>query len=146
MPFSYDTFLDELIARTAAAASLEYAATPRAIWKSEAVEGSNALGQFAADPYSVLRLYAGGREFLPVYKPAIQVMTVGTSPAAAWAQCQAIFDSLIDAGGLPLRMVSLTHYRILGVFLRPLISLGKDERGRSRVAFNFDCDAVKTTN
>jgi len=139
MPFTFDTFLHELIAAIAAATSLAYATSPRALYRN--VDPGDAAN--STNPYSVLRAYAGDQAATtPTHDLSIQCMTVGSSSDAAWTRAQLIRNTLIDDKGLPKRMWTLTTYRILGVDLRPLMEVGLDENRRSRIVFNFDALAV----
>jgi len=139
MPFTFDTFLQQLVAAIAAATGLAYASAPFALYRH--VDPGDAAN--STDPYSVLRVYAGDQAATtPEHTLSIQCMTNGSSSAAAWTRAQLIRNTLLDTAGLPRRMWTLTTYRILGVTLRPLMEVGPDANRRSLIVFNFDVDAV----
>jgi hypothetical protein len=139
MPIDYDNFADRLCAFLAAAAGAAYTSVPRAVWRHSAVEAD------AADPYSVVKIYGGEIPWV-----SVQVMTVGTSVAAAFGQAGKLLNGLLDAAGRPMRMVVIqaagggaAGIRVNAAMPRqPPSLIGRDERGRAEVVFNVDLAVV----
>lgn len=136
--FNTDTFLNLLaghIATTAGTSTVNYAGTPRALWRYQAVEGAQ-----CADPYSVMVPYAGGEvAWAPVARVPVQILTVGTTMSAAVNRANLIMACFLDSQGRPKRMIDLgSSYRLAACTVRPPVNLPPDERGRSRVALNID--------
>ena len=102
-----------------------------------------------ADPYSVLRIYAGALPWVPVPSLSIQCKTTATTLADGWTQANALFGSLLDGGLRSVRMLSVPavnggpNYRLNGADPRPPALLGRDERGRGEIVFNFSAEIVK---
>jgi hypothetical protein len=140
MAFDLVNFMDSLASFIAQATGLSYANKPRAIWRNQAEEAD------AATPFSVLRCYDGSVDFVPLPTPSIQVETIGSNDAAV-NQAVAIYRSLCDANGRPLRMATISNrWRINGVkSLRMPGLVGVDEKDRAKVVFNFDCELCELT-
>ncbi|MGB7157119.1 MAG: hypothetical protein WBD40_03570 [Tepidisphaeraceae bacterium] len=135
---SVDNFMGVLAAYMAAAAGVEHAGTPRALWLYKAVEGPGVC----AATWSVLAPYAGAIGYVPVLVSSIQCKTIGEDQAAI-AQAQALYASLLDANGRPLRRKDLAGHRVLGVMeLQAPAVIGRDEKKRAEVVFNFDAQVV----
>jgi hypothetical protein len=124
---------------------IEFAGTPRGLWAHRAIEDE------AADVYSVLRIYGGGRmvrDALP--RPSVQCMTIGKDAASAMIRGQLLFEMLcLDDLGQPMRMTTIDAFtadgqsdgQIVLVAVDPLQRPGLmsiDENGRASVVFNFD--------
>jgi hypothetical protein len=140
MPFDAGNFLDVLAAAIATAASLNYANAnqPRALWRHAAVEGG------CTDPYSVLKIYGGSLSFVPVPSCSIQCETIGTGNDATFARAVAVHATLLDGNGRPVRMKAISGYRLNGIDLRAPGLVGRDDKGRAKVVFNFDVKAIAT--
>ena len=149
MPWDFSNFLDALATLMASATGLAYATMPRALWRDQAVENSSANPAICADPYSVLRIYAGALPWVPVPSLSIQCKTTATTLADGWTQANALFGSLLDGGLRSVRMLSVPavnggpNYRLNGADPRPPALLGRDERGRGEIVFNFSAEIVK---
>jgi hypothetical protein len=137
-----DRFAAWMASRTSAATV--YSTTPRGLWIHAAVEG------MATNPYSVLAVYGGVYEWVPCGQLSIQCMSIGrptaslgSNAAATVAMAGALFNTLLDAAGQPVRAISLTGFKIVAALnLRPPAMVGVDDAGRVRVASNFDISVV----
>jgi hypothetical protein len=137
---------------------INVAGTPRGLW----INRANETG-LIADPYSVLRMYGGPPAgYDPLWRASIQCETIGSSGAAAMVHGQALYESLLNAYNapqpyLPGRGVTINGFNYAddaadGTYLivsfdpkqRPGL-LGTDDRGRAKVAFNFDVGFSKTS-
>jgi hypothetical protein len=151
MAVDWDLFLGTLAAFMAAAATaagtaVEYAATPRALWLWEADEE-----YVPADGiYSVLTRYDGALPYAtPVPTSAVQCRTVGPKNAATIVRAGALFNTLLGADGKPMRMAPVPAspaaalFRVNGIReLRAPGLIGRDEKNRPIVVFNFDAAFV----
>lgn len=83
------------------------AGEPRDLWRNNAVE------ERSANPHSVLRIY-GGPGTLKHPKPvvSVQVRTSGSDDDAALNRAQALFETLLEDDGEPLRMRRITAYNV----------------------------------
>ena len=145
-------FLHSMALAIATATSLKYATTPRQIFIDRAVEDAN-----AADPYSVIRAFGGAATSWEVVPSlSIQVMTVGSSPAAALRRAMILFEALLDSDGRPRQAwtfagkiretgVSDGTWRVVATSLdgRPGI-IGVDEKNRSQCSFNMTMSVTKS--
>lgn len=142
-------FLEELAAFMAAAASVEFAATPRALFISELVEADSTLAAATPAPASVLSAYAGGSvPYVPTPTLPIQCRTIGLprDDKAAWTRARALHGSLRTAGGVPLRMQALTSFRINAIAnLTMPGQIGRDDKDRVEIVFNFEARFVPTS-
>jgi hypothetical protein len=129
--------MDELARFMEARAAVRYVRTPRELWIHRAIEGAE-----CGDPYAVLTASAGAAAVVPVSSCSVQCMVRGKRAVEAWGMAQRLFDSLCDDHGAPLRMAALGDYRINGLDLRGLGTIGPDERGREQVVFNADLRVV----
>jgi hypothetical protein len=138
MGIDYSSFLIALATWMAGRAGVEFSDTPRALWVNVAVE------EAATDPYSVLRVYGGDLNQVPVPRVSIQCRTVGSSGDAAWARAVALFNTLLDADSAPIRMTAISSaWRINGVFVTSSpAAIGVDENKRTQWIFNVDVEFV----
>src|SRR5690242_12130700 len=103
-------FAKLLAAWLATETSLQYEATPRALWVGQAIEGAD-----CAATYSVLTPYAGG-SLQPIGRATIplQVKTVSdANVSAASDQAAALFDTLLDGLGRPLQQLALVGFKVI---------------------------------
>jgi hypothetical protein len=140
MPVDARQFLLQLAPWMASNATpaVEFAATPRGLFLWEAVEDD------AKPVYSVLSIYGGDVAWVGLTTLSIQCTTTGKA-AAAWPQAQALFKTMFDAAGIPVRGLLLTGFKVLG-FTSPRVPshIGQDDKGRSEIVFNVDAQVVKT--
>lgn len=158
MPIDLNNFLHSFARHMAAragafvpATEIAYAGVPRSLWLWGAIEADS-------EPlYSVLRIYGGPsmvKHPLPRY--SVQCQTVGPLVTAAVSRAQTLFEALLEDDGQPLRMQQIGGYtladdapdggyKLVGVdpVQRPGL-IGRDERGRAMVVFNFDVGFFKT--
>jgi hypothetical protein len=152
----WNNFLDELlkavVVRAAAqtpAVAIAYnavGASPLAstagLWRHKAIEAN------AADPYTVARIVGTSLPWVPVPACGVQWMTRGSSDEAAWVRGEALFNTLLDGSGRPLRTVPIPQtetakYRVQSVeFGSGLGVVGVDEKGRGLVVFNTEIKFV----
>lgn len=142
----FDILLRSLAAYMAGAASLAYTGTPRAVWAHAAVDRD------AAAVYSVLRQFGGAVPWVPVAEAEVQVRTTALNGnvTGAFAQATALFGSLFDASGRPLRNAMILTSATPGAGIRlnaadcrqPPGFVDFDDRGRANVVFNFTVKAV----
>jgi hypothetical protein len=120
---------------------------PRDLYRNRAIEGEHTTDAL----YSVLRQTGGPNTYrYPQARFSFQVHTVATVTDDGLDRAQALFETLCDGLGQPLRMTEIAAYRaaddgveglyrIVAVdFLNRPGLVGVDERGRANVSFNFD--------
>ena len=150
---SLATFIVAQAAALSPPVTLAYQATPRALWRNLAREAD------AADPYSTLRFYGGPpwNRYHPLLRQSVQVQTIGTDDVAALQRSWALFQTLQDAAGRPLRMTVIPGtvadsstangtWMIVSVdALQRPGSTSRDDRGRSVVTWNFEIAFYKAS-
>lgn len=144
---SFDLLLDRLCAYLASQATLTYLVTPRAIWRNAAVENDETLTAQATDPFSVLRQFAGGLDWVPQAKASIQCRTLGKRIDLTLARAELLYGKLLDADGRPARNLVLAAapggVRINAVDVTQAPAFVEiDEQKRAVVAWNVDLRAV----
>jgi hypothetical protein len=154
-----DDFLHSLIVFMAAGAgSLQVAATPRALWRTQADDTKPGN---CTDPYSQVRCYGGGPtkwSDQALDRRSFQCMTIGKVSSATLAQAEKLYATLRDNTGQPLRMKDIDSYlaatgaaespakkwRMVFVdLLQAPYPLGADDQKRQQVVFNFETGFVK---
>ena len=141
MTENVEDFLHSLLLFVAAATSIEYAGTPRGLWRNKAVATD------AAATYTVAQIYPGPPLVLaPINRISVQWRTTGKD-SPAMLQAQRIFDALRAADGTPMRMRAITGkttagsadgvWRLVSVEhnQRPGF-LGRDDKGIADYVFN----------
>lgn len=124
------------------------------LWRHEVQE------DFASDPYSVLRVYGGPPTIShPLLRMNVQCMTVGIADEDAIARAYSVFQTLFDGAGSagnPKLMRGINGYLAAddsadGTYLLVYLwaqqrcpgLLGRDDRGRREVDFNFEIGVHK---
>lgn len=152
MAVDVNSFLDALAAfmveRAAAQTPPVTIAVAKDLWLHEADEASVPAGADGrTKPYSVLVAYNVALPYVPVPVVSVQCRTVGFGNQATFARAVALFNTLLDAEGKPLRMTPVPaaspSYRLNGVDLRGPSLIGRDGKGRPEVVFNVDAKIVK---
>ena len=151
MAIDVNSFLDALgaymVARAAAQSPPLAIALAADLWLHEAVEADVPQENGRTKPYSVLAAYNVALPYVPVPVVSVQCRTVGFGNQATFARAAALFNTLLDAEGKPLRMTQVPAaspaYRLNGVDLRGPSLIGRDDKGRPEVVFNVDAKIVK---
>lgn len=112
----------------------------RCVWVDAADEAH------ATPAFTTLIGYGGVSPFVPLPELSVQCAVVGDDGASAWSLADRLHGGLLDDDGRPVRNLTVTHdgptpesYRIAGVAnLRRPALVGRDDKGRPRVVFNFD--------
>jgi hypothetical protein len=151
MAIDVGKFLDEIAAFMAAAADFAFTAdAPRQLFTYSLVEDSSTLLSTPPKAASVLRTYPGGSlPYVPTIHAKIQCMTTAASAdddASGMDAATDLFNTLLDSSNRPLRMKALVTYRINGILnLAPPAPMGRDEKNRSLVVFNFEPEFIPIT-
>jgi hypothetical protein len=106
---------------------------------------THAVDEFVAgDPYTLLRIWGGPvRSILPMPRVSIQAATKATADAKAWEQIEKVFAAVCDNAGRPKIEWAIEGYTVKGIIgLRPPGQIGRDDRGRVELVFNFDAAFV----
>lgn len=156
MPLDLNNFLHSWCRRLATAAGLVYLTTPRSLWRNRIVDG--VVGVTVTDPATAVSIYGGGPvSYDPVPSIDVQVLTVGTDPAATLARAQQVFEAHLNGDGTPLIRTTIDGYRAaddvadgtwrvigLDLFQRPGL-VGVDATNRQRASFNARLAICKLT-
>jgi hypothetical protein len=155
----FASFLTELATFMAATASpaIQFAGTPRGLFVTELVEKDSTLARTIAEasrkPASVLSIFDGSIEYVPVPHVMVQCMTTAleNDPTSGLRQAQKLHGALLDADERPLRNKVLPVsgsplFRLSGILnLRSPQQVGRDASDRVMVSFNFEVKFVPLT-
>ena len=142
--------------------AIQYAGTPRQLWRQRATENTPGGPNVCADPYTVMRVYsAPPLMWYPLIKLSVQFQTVasdsGGGDEGGLAQAWIVFRTLLDDQGHPARMLAVNAFKAADdaahgspytlVALDPLQRpglVGRDDRGRALWTWNAEIEVRKS--
>jgi hypothetical protein len=144
MTLNAANFLHSLCLWLETATGLKYQTTPRQLWRTAGVEGTD-----CADPYAVVRIYGGSAGYDPTEVLSVQVMAQGTGAEAVMALSRKLFEAATNVDGTPVQGRTITGKTTAGAadgtwrlasiipMQRPTV-LGVDDLGRCEISFNWE--------
>lgn len=139
------TFALALAAFMSAEAELSDVSGLRPLFVNQLNETSSTLLASPPSPASVVHVYAGTIDYLPIVQASVQCKTIAIAgnDSGGFTRAGDLHSTLVDAAGIPLRGVPIDGFLIQGVLgLQVPTMVSRDDKGRAEIVFNFDCQFI----